>query len=254
MKSDNKTFIKYYDSLYNGKDYTAEIDQILRIWHLKNKKKPDLIVDIGSGTGNHSFQFASRGKYKLLGVDIEKDMVEIATQKLKSIKNPNIKFILADITKKKLSVPSNLSFSFFFVINYITSLEYLILFLKGVKRNLKKNGVYVFNSWNGIATSIDPPRVKQIDVQTNNISIKGSLNPRFDSRLNMSHFLYNLDINDAGKVKKINYQIYQVYWSPLVLKQACLMAGFKDVKIYKHLTLNENFDQNDYVLDFACFA
>ncbi len=76
MKNSNKIFTKYYDTLYSDKDYTSEIDQILRVWKLKNKAKPKLILDVGSGTGNHTFQFAARG-FTLKGVDIEKDVIVI---------------------------------------------------------------------------------------------------------------------------------------------------------------------------------
>jgi len=253
MKSNNKVFIKYYDNLYSGKDYTAEINQILNVWKSERKRKLSLVLDIGSGTGNHSFQFAERG-YNIVGVDIEKDMFNISSNKLKKIKTKNVNFILPDIQKKKLSQPSDLGYSFFFVINYITSLEYLVNFLKGVKRNLKKDGMYIFNSWNGNATTVDPPRIKDINVENNGVKIVGNLNPRYEAKFNLSQYLYTLEINDNGKVQKINYEIPQIYWPPLVLKEACLMAGFKKVKIYKHLSLNENFDKSDYVLDFACFA
>lgn len=253
MKNSNKIFTKYYDTLYADKDYTSEIDQILRVWKLKNKSKPKLILDVGSGTGNHTFQFAERG-FTLKGVDIEKDMIQISESKLTAASKKNVSFVLADITKKNFTHKANLAYSFFFVINYITSLDYLVAFLKGIKKNIAPNGIYVFNAWNGNATVSDPPRIKDIKKVTDKVSIIGTLNPRFDNKLNRSHFLYNLSIVDSGKATTINYQIHQVYWTPFVLKEACRMAGFKEVKVFKHLTTDENFSTNDYILDFACFA
>jgi len=252
MKND-KVFIRYYDNLYAGKDYTAEINQILDVWSTARKKKPGLILDVGSGTGNHSFQFARKG-FKLLGVDIEKEMVAISKKKLLGQRKLKLDFRLADISTKKLAQPADLAFSFFFVINYITSLEYLVKFLKGVKRNLKSDGIYVFNSWNGNATVVDPPKLKQIDTVDGKVHITGTLNPRFDAKFNRSHFLYSLKINDGGQESAIEYEIHQVYWPPLVLREACLMAGFGDVRIFRHLTRDENFSSADYVLDFACYV
>src|SRR3989344_49475 len=92
-----KKYAKYYDDLYQEKNYEAECDFLKKIFQRYSKKKILTILDLGCGTGNHDFVLGKRG-YKVTGVDFSKEMVAIAKEKNKREKN-KIDFLKGDIRK-----------------------------------------------------------------------------------------------------------------------------------------------------------
>ena len=89
----------------------------------------------------------------MVGYDCSSDMIKIAKQKL--VENGLCSFTdkREEITDKKF----NLMISMFYVVNHLTSFKQLRGFLELASHKLNKNGLLVFDTWNGIAAIKEPP-------------------------------------------------------------------------------------------------
>jgi len=92
MRNSFTLYSKYYDSLYKNKNYLKEVNHYLKISKKYKSKKIKNIVDIGCGTGVHSFLLAKKS-YNLLGIDKSQNMLNIAiSKKKKTFKKVKNKF------------------------------------------------------------------------------------------------------------------------------------------------------------------
>ena len=69
-------YAKYYDLLYQDKNYSKEadyIDRLIKTYHPESKT----ILDLGCGTGRHDILLAEKGFF-LTGVDSSKEMLSAA--------------------------------------------------------------------------------------------------------------------------------------------------------------------------------
>ncbi|MFH1653985.1 MAG: class I SAM-dependent methyltransferase [Pseudomonadota bacterium] len=146
---DNK-YARYYDIIYQDKNYPAEADFILRIM---NRFCPSgkTVLDVACGTGNHLFCLEDKG-LSVHGLDVSPAMINIAQAKAKE-KDSNITFGTGfmqclDVGKK-----------FDSILCLFSSINYLILyddiketFLR-VSQHLNPGGLFVFDFWNGTAVT-----------------------------------------------------------------------------------------------------
>lgn len=126
-------------------------------WYINSLKKGDVVLDLGSGNGQSAIK-ASRYVKKVVGLEIDNSLIDIAKKivKLKNIKN--IIFINANL-EKKLDFKDN-SFD---KILFLDVLEHLInrdQILKEIKRILKPKGVLLIavpnkdTSWKKLQKSV----------------------------------------------------------------------------------------------------
>ena len=67
----------YYDAINSDIDYTKWADFIEKILNKECKSRPDLILDLGCGTGKMTLELAKRG-YDMTGIDYSPEMLDIA--------------------------------------------------------------------------------------------------------------------------------------------------------------------------------
>ena len=70
-----------YDAINAGIDYSAWADFIEKIIDREYRcGKPELVLDLGSGTGSMTLELAKRG-YDMTGVDCSPEMLDIARER-----------------------------------------------------------------------------------------------------------------------------------------------------------------------------
>jgi len=139
---------KCYDLIYYDKDYAKECKFIENIFKKYSKRKIRSILDLGCGTGSHSIRLAGKG-FDVVGVDISKKMIQEA--RLKSKKSTKVKFLARPMQKFILNKKFDACVSMFTSINYLLSYKDIKSTLLNVKRQLKKNGLFIFDCWNAVA-------------------------------------------------------------------------------------------------------
>jgi len=152
-----KDFSGIYDSLYSSKDYKKECDYILSLIG-ENKK----ILDVGCGTGNHAAILSKRSDF-IHGIDISSDMIKIAKKKYCFVKNLKFEKTSVEAYLSKTDIRYDAVICMFNVVNHISNLEDLMIFINSCARLLKPNGYIIFDCWNSIACAIEKPWKNSID-------------------------------------------------------------------------------------------
>ena len=136
-----KKYSRYYDLLYQDKDYQGEAAYINR--HIQNLC-PDTstLLELGAGTGNHAFHLCSLG-YKVTGIERSVEMVDLA--KAKQI--PDFLPLVHDITNFDLSFQFDAAVCLFHSICYLTTNAELQACFTNVSKHLKPGGLFVFDIW-----------------------------------------------------------------------------------------------------------
>ena len=128
---------KFYDLIYGSKNYEKEVDYLIK--EINNYTKSKSILEYGSGSGNHALKFSEFG-YNLEGVELSKEMHELALKKGLNSTNSNI----IDFKSKK---KFDCILSVFHVISYITDYDSLNLLFENSNKNLNNGGVFIFDIW-----------------------------------------------------------------------------------------------------------
>lgn len=248
MKS-NDFFYKYYDTIFSNKAYTNEFNYIIESWEKYGNPliKPK-ILDVGCGTGNHTFEFLKRG-FNITGIDIDSKMIDIAVSKYGQ--RDEI-FKIADVTTTKFNQTFHLVYSYFFVVNYIDDIDYLREYFTSIFNLLGDQGIFLFDLVNGNATCLSPPIEKKIELVQGAAIVKGKLLPAYDARYNIAIYHYSVEIQENKKKVKVDYCINQTYWNPFVIIQILKKSGFKNIHVFKALTFDPSYSNQDYKLSFAC--
>ncbi|MHA2364654.1 MAG: class I SAM-dependent methyltransferase [Candidatus Hodarchaeales archaeon] len=144
MNNDNKTYrksAKYYDTLYNWKDYQKEVNNFLSFSQNILNRPLTTLLDLGCGTGNHALKFSRQG-ISVVGVDLSQEQIEIAKEKATK-ENLNIKFIVSDMLELQLSSRFDVGTIFFGGFGYLLT-DKKVIQLLNITRNLISPGGFFF--------------------------------------------------------------------------------------------------------------
>ena len=72
---------RYYDRIYWSKDYSGEVDFLVRLFDRSGVTGKSLL-EVGCGTGNHTKPLVARG-YRVTAVDISEDVLRVARGKVR---------------------------------------------------------------------------------------------------------------------------------------------------------------------------
>lgn len=200
-----KDYSKYYNLLYKDKDYTAEADYVLSLIK-KYSKNSNSILNLGCGTGNHDFIFADKG-YAVTGIDLSKDMVDIANGKKTDQNNPE--FVQGDIRSASLNKKFDVVISLFHVMSYQTSNEDMHDALQTAYNHLEKDGLFIFDCWYGPGVLTDRPTVRNKKFEDDNYLVTRLSTPHMFANDNCVDVEFNVNITD----KKTNeaYDIHEIH-------------------------------------------
>lgn len=131
-------------------------DHILEKLELTGKM---VLADLGCGTGFFSIP-ASRRVKKVFALDIQQEMLEILTDKIKKEKITNIETILSE--ESSIPLPDK-SVNILLMANVFHELEDRSSLLKEVKRVLDLNGRLAIIDWKKIEMDFGPPIQERLD-------------------------------------------------------------------------------------------
>lgn len=242
-----KIYSKYYDLLYMDKDYEKECDFIEEIFRSYSAFKPVKILDAGCGTGGHLIPLAKRG-YRLVGIDKSKEMVKIAQEKIKKEKlNLNAKVFVGDIINFDLNMKFDACICMFAVINYITETDDLIRALKNIRKHLKRNALFVFDTWYGPAVLTIRPETRIKVVEREDLKIIRIVTPELDTfnHIQRSNY-YLIAIKNSKIIDEVNEVHVVRYLFPQELIHYLNEAGFRVLKICEFLHLDRPPRENTW--------
>ncbi len=136
------SFADVYDIFMDNIPYDEWVEFIEKIWE-KYELKPELVCEIGCGTGNITQRLANKG-YDMLGIDFSEDMLMVARDKNYD-NETNIMYLMQDMRKFELFGTVDCILSICDSLNYIKTEQDLLKVFKLVDNYLHPNGLFVFD-------------------------------------------------------------------------------------------------------------
>jgi SAM-dependent methyltransferase len=133
-----KKYAKYYDKIHDKFDQKKESEFIN--WAVDKHKlsEGNYLLDVACGTGRH-IEFL-KDYYKILGVDINPEMLKIARLKI-----PEVKFMKGDMKKLNIEEKFDVVICMFSAVNYNTTFEELKTTFENFYNHLKNGGILIFD-------------------------------------------------------------------------------------------------------------
>jgi SAM-dependent methyltransferase len=187
-------YAKYYNLLYQDKDYAAEarfIAEQIKYHH----PFANSILELGCGTGKHAALLAETG-YQVHGIDRSQAMVEQAIELRQSLTpdlQKQLKFTHSDIRTFRYSETYDVVISLFHVMSYQTLNIDLTASFATAKKHLTPRGIFIFDFWYGPAVLHTPPEVRVKRLENDEIRVTRIAEPTL--------------LPNANRVD-VNYQIW----------------------------------------------
>jgi len=131
---------KYYDLLYEWKDYDKESRVLLQLIRRYKKSSGDSLLDVGCGTGKHVERLAK--EFDCVGMDASESMLERARANVKGVE-----FVLGDMTHFDLGRRFDVVVCLFSSIGYVRTYPRLARTLLNFARHLRPGGVVIIEPW-----------------------------------------------------------------------------------------------------------
>lgn len=137
-----RDFAYSYDRLMWDVDYEQWADYIVRIFG-KFGASPELIADLGCGTGSFCTAMAGHG-YEMIGIDMSADMLSCARQKALD-SGADILYLNQDMTSFELYGTVDVITCLMDSVNYVTYKKDLQRLFKLVRNYLNPGGLFIFD-------------------------------------------------------------------------------------------------------------
>lgn len=244
---------RYYDKIFAQKNYRNEAGIILKEIKRRTGVSRGRLLDIGCGTGTHDFFFAERG-WEVRGIDTDRGAIEVARAKARNWKGSiKPRFSAIPVEKVRGEAPFELITSLFNVVNYIPDSKRLLSFFSSAESLLNKNGMFVFDAWNGVAALLDPPRQETKRIAVDGEEIVAHTVPTLDF-FDQSVFMDNkIAVKARGeKTKRFSFSYTSFLWTPWQVKGLLELAGFNAVAVTPWMQPSKRASERNWKIMYLC--
>jgi SAM-dependent methyltransferase len=227
------SYARYYDLLYQDKDYVAESEYVAS--HIRGHMSQAVsILELGCGTGAHAVHLARMG-YIVHGVDMSDEMLARAEARKATLPADvaaRLSFSLGDVRTVRTGEQFDVVLSLFHVMSYQTTNIDLAAMFETAAMHLIPGGLFIFDYWYGPAVLSQRPEVRVRRLGDSEISVTRIAEPKMFSDKNMVEVNYEVLIEDRIKkehaVTKESHEMRYLF-QPEIEKYA-----EKDFTIKKH--------------------
>ncbi|MBO5010542.1 MAG: class I SAM-dependent methyltransferase [Clostridia bacterium] len=133
----------FYDAINADISYSDWADFIEKIFNKECKSRPELVLDLGCGTGKMTLELASRG-YDMTGIDISAEMLDIAREQAE-IGGYDILWLSQDMREFELYGTVDSAVSCLDCINHLTKPSDVKKTFERMHNYLIPDGIFVFD-------------------------------------------------------------------------------------------------------------
>ena len=133
----------FYDAINADIDYSSWADFIEKIIGREYRGKPELVLDLGCGTGKMTLELASRG-YDMTGIDYSDDMLDVARTSAEE-KGHDILWLSQDMREFELYGTVDVTVSCLDCINHLTRPSDVEKTFSLVHNYLIPDGLFIFD-------------------------------------------------------------------------------------------------------------
>lgn len=229
-----KELAKVYDLFMQETPYNTWVKYIESIF-LKYNLNPNLILELGCGTGNITSLMHAKG-YDMIGVDISEDMLIEAKEKAQQ-NNQNILFLNQDMCEFELYGTVDSCICICDSLNYILETEDILKTFKLVNNYLNPKGLFIFD----LNTEF-----KFKNILGNNSFSATEDNAAYiwenyyyeDEKIN--EYYTNIFIEDSkGKYNRHEEYHYQKAYTTETIVELLKISGLEILEIYDAFTFNK---------------
>lgn len=228
-------FATIYDSLmHQDVDYGAMADYIEDIFKVLDIK-PELVLDLGCGTGNLTSILWERG-YDMIGIDLSNDMLNVARVKGvagKADSSGQILYLCQDMREFELYGTVDAIVCMTDVMNYITQSDDILKVFRLAKNYLNPGGVLIFdiNSAYKLESIIGNNTFTYDDEQ-----VFYAWENEFDEDRRVCDFYLTFFVKDAQGYRRFDEEHTQRAYGPDEVVGLLNRAGFGDAMVYDAYT------------------
>lgn len=239
MKQVFDSYSRYYDLLYNDKDYVSEAKFVTDLL-FRHGVKTGRILELGCGTGKHAEQLA-RMAFTVSGIDLSASMIATANRSKSPEYRDRLTFVQGDVRTARVVGEFNAVLSLFHVASYQTTNQDLADMFSTAAAHLKPGGVFLFDCWFGPAVLTDRPTVRVKRLQDELVDVLRVAEPVMYPNQNVVEVTYTLHITTraSGQVERIEETHRMRYFFAPELEYLLAAAGFGRVMMVEWLTGRE---------------
>jgi ubiquinone/menaquinone biosynthesis C-methylase UbiE len=245
-------FSEIYDLFYAHKTYTQEADFVQSLLERFGEKPIQKILELGCGTGTHSFLLEAYG-HEILATDLSEDMITKARAKAEAM-GSKVRFAAQDMIQlDQPGSPYDAVVCLFDSFCYVTQNEDVEAVLTRVHRHLKPGGLFIFEFWNAPAMiqHLDPIRVARLQHGQDEI-VKLS-EAKLDYQRQLYQVKYTLyDIKADGMCHMYVEQHTNRYYQLQEMAYFLTQAGLHPLKWYAGYTADETIGGDTW--NIVCVA
>ena len=183
-----QAYSRYYDLLYQDKDYLGEVNYIKAMLTRYGVGKGDLL-EFGSGTGKHGCLLAKLG-YTVHGIERSAEMV------LRADSAVGFTCQQDDICEVKLGRTFDAVLSLFHVVSYQTSNANLMAVFARAAEHLCTGGLFIFDFWYSPAVYSQRPAVRVKRMADKKLEITRLAEPVMKSNDNQVEVNYTIFVRE----------------------------------------------------------
>ena len=227
------TYSRYYDLLYQDKDYVGETDYIQALMARHGITQGNLL-EFGSGTGKHGCLLAERG-YHVHGIERSADMVA------QTALCEGFTCQQGDICKVQLGRTFNAVISFFHVVSYQVSNDALLSMFARASEHLIPGGLFIFDVWYSPAVYAQRPEVRVKRMADDSVEITRIAEPIIypnENRVDVNYTVFAHDLV-TGESSKFTETHPMRHFSIPEVDNIAGLCGFEKVTAEAFLTSDQ---------------
>lgn len=224
-------YARYYNVLYQDKDYAGETDFVLSCLK-RYSSLPRTLLDLGCGTGRHALEM-SRRSVAVTGVDMSTTMLDMGRQMLGTApplpgNTPLPCLLEGDARTIRLDAQFDAVTSLFHVMSYQNTEEDALAVLETARCHLKPGGCFLFDFWYGPGVLTDPPTERDRVMEDDKTLVRRHAHPVHRVNDNIVEVHYSIDLVDKLTANQTSLsEVHMMrYWFMPELRYLARLSGF----------------------------
>lgn len=235
-------YARWYELLYQDKDYVAEVEYVDNLIQLHNPKATT-VLELGCGTGGHAIPLAEQG-YHVCGVDLSQGMLNQATARRDLLPKDvasRLSFVRNDVRNLKFETRFDVIVSLFHVLSYQVENQDLDDTFASIAGHLNSDGIVIFDCWYGPGVLSDHPRTRVKHVHDGTTSVTRIAEPAMHPNTNTVEIGYNLFVDDqaTGIITQVKERHTMRYLFTPEIQRLMAAAGLNMLGVYEWMTLQK---------------
>jgi len=235
-----------YDVFYADKPYEAEAVFVHQLIQQNSLTGSRSLLELACGTGSHAFVLERLG-YQIEAIDYSADMIAVAQRKAEQ-RQSTIDFRVADMTAlADPKQPFDVAICLFDAIGYVQTNERIARVMEGVRRQLRPNGLFIFEFWHAPAMlrGYEPVRIRQW--QTAGGELLRISQTKLDCAKQLSHVTYDIyEFRPDNICHKLNETQTNRYFLVQEMAHWLTCEGFAPLNWFAGFKEKESIDEDTW--------